>query len=150
MENTIAGIFALIIGSVGAAAGIRNIMYRRTLDSWPTVQGTVSERGVYKPEIPQTSPPAFHYAPLIRYVYEVNEGRYESIDIFPKRMVAPPTNTEKWARKRAGEFPDQVAVHYNPDNPAEAYLEQVRYRWVFVFVGGFLGVALCGILLLLT
>jgi hypothetical protein len=150
MEYTLGGIFALVIGVAGAAVGVRQLGNRKALDGWPSTGGMVIERGTFKPEIPITTAPAFHYSPLVRYVYTVDGRNFECNHIYPKRMFAPPTNTEKWARKQAESFPDDVTVHFNPDDPSEAFLERVPRRWLFIFVASFSAVALFGILMVAT
>jgi hypothetical protein len=99
MEWIAAGIFSLLIGGVGLWTGIKQLRNRVELNEWRTTQGKVIERGTYKPNLPPSGPPAFHYSPLVRYVYQVTGQEFASNCIYPKRIQAPPRSTEKWAKE---------------------------------------------------
>lgn len=123
MESIIAGSFALLIGVVGLWTGFRQLKNRKLLDRWPTTSGRVIERGIFEPQVPAGTP-AYKYAPLIRYRYEVNGMELTNNYIHPKRIQLPRHSTRAWAQKRADEIPDAVVVHYNPDDPLESFLLQ--------------------------
>ena len=122
MENLIAGIFGLVLGLAGLWTGIRALKNRVLADRWHTTNGRVIERGIYQPDQPMRSAPAFRHAPLVRYRYEVGGKEFVSHWILPRHIQLPRHNTKKWAQKQADSFPDEVLVHYNPQDPAESYL----------------------------
>ena len=124
MEWIAAGIFSLILGVVGLWTAIKHLRNRVELNNWRTTSGQVVERGTYKPNLPPSGPPAFHYAPLVKYVYQVDDKEFVNNCIYPKRIQAPPRSTKKWAQKKADSFPAEVVVHYNSADPGEAYLVQ--------------------------
>ena len=131
------GAFALLIGIAGVWAGFRGLRNHAILNRWPMTKGRVVERGVYKPKIPSTYPPALRYAPLVKYVYQVGGKEFTNNCIHPKRIHAPIIGIEKWARERAASFPDEVTVHYNPEDPSESFLIQASKKWLYVGIVGF-------------
>ena len=112
----------MILGLVGFWTGIRSLKNRAVAARWQTTNGRVIERGIYQPNQPMLSAPAFRYSPLIRYQYEVAGKQFESQWILPRHIQLPRHNTKKWAQKEADSFSDEVVVHYDPQNPAESYL----------------------------
>lgn len=124
MQGIFAGTFALIIGIVLMLTGFRQLKNRTALDRWPTTKGRVIERSTYEPYIPTAGPPAFRHSPLVKYVYWVAEKEFVSDRIRPKRIQQPQHNTKDWAQRTADKFPDEVDVHYNPEDPSESFLVQ--------------------------
>jgi hypothetical protein len=149
MENVIAGIFGLLLGVAGFWTGVKALRRRAMVDRWHTTKGRVIERGVYQLNQPMLSAPAFRYSPLVKYTYQVNEKDFESDSILPSRIQSPRHSTKTWAQKQADSFAGEVIVHYNPTDPAEAYLVQVSKLMLYLLLLGS-GVALVlGLLFLL-
>jgi hypothetical protein len=96
MEAIISGVFALLLGSVGV--GLNALRNRRTLDRWPTTKGRVIERGTFL--VNMASQRAFRYAPLVKYVYQVEGKEFVNDSINPKLIQLPSHNTREWAQKR--------------------------------------------------
>jgi hypothetical protein len=134
MERIISGIFALLIGGGGLWTGLRALKNRKILNHWKTTPGKVVERGIYQPDIPMLSPPAYRYSPLVRYTYQVDGKDFENNYILPKRIQAPQHGTRKWAQKRADSFPAEVTVHYNSADPQESYLIQTSKTVLFILM----------------
>jgi hypothetical protein len=149
MEAIIAGAFGLLIGGVGVWTGLRQLRNRAALEGWHTTEGRVIERGTYKPNMPAVSAPAFQYAPLVRYVYQVAGREFVNDCIRPKRIQLPERNTIKWAQKKAAAFPDKVTVHYNPADPAESFLVQTPKSVLYILIAASCLVLLVGALFLL-
>lgn len=122
MENLLAGIFGMVLGLAGIWTGIKALKNRVLADRWHTTNGRVIERGIYQPDQPMLSAPAFRYAPLVKYCYEIGGREFVSHWILPRHIQLPRHNTKKWAQKQADSFPDEVVVHYDPINPSESYL----------------------------
>ena len=122
MENLIAGIFGVVLGAVGLWTGLRALKNRAFAARWPTTNGHVIERGIYHPNQPMLSAPAFRHAPLVRYRYEVGGKEFISDSILPRHIQLPRHSTKKWAQEQADSFPEVVLVHYNPEDPAQSYL----------------------------
>jgi hypothetical protein len=121
---------------------------RPILDRWATVNGTVVERGTFVPTESDLTVPFFRHSPLVRYQYQVNGETFSSDRIHPKRLVAPARNSLQWAEKRAASFPNEVLVHYNPENPSESFLERVPSSTVYLFfIGGLLALMYAVVLL---
>ena len=122
MENLIAGLFGILIGAVGLWTGIRQLRNRALFNDWKTTNGKVIERGVYQPDGAMLSVPAFRFAPLVRYTYQVDGREFENNSILPVRIQLPQHSSRKWAQRKAGSFADEVTVHYNPEDASESYL----------------------------
>jgi hypothetical protein len=150
MENLIAGIFGLLLGIVGLWTGFRALKNRALCSRWQTTNGTVIERGTYQPNSPMLSAPAFRYAPLVRYTYQVDGREFVSNLILPTRIQAPEHSTRKWAQRKADSFAGEVTVHYNPEDPAECYLVQTSKTTLYILLGASCLSMLIGILFLLT
>jgi hypothetical protein len=95
-------------------------------------------------------PPAFRHAPLVKYVYQVGGEEFTNDRIRPKRIQQPQHNTKKWAQKKAESFPDEVSVHYNPEDPSESFLVQTSRLMLYVVVGSSCLAILFGLLFLLV
>ena len=149
MENFIAGLFGLLVGVVGVVTGLTALRRRKRFNQWKTTSGRVVERGTYQPDIPMLSVPAFRYAPLVKYEYQVAGKNFVSNSIQPKRIQAPQHSTIKWAQKQADSFPDDVTVFYNPEDPAESYLVQTSKGTLYLVVGASFAVILVGVMFLL-
>jgi hypothetical protein len=110
----------------------------------------VIERGTYEPNVPMSGPPAFRHAPLVRYAYRVADRELVSDVIHPKRIQLPQHNTLKWATRKASSFPDDVIVHYNPEDPSESYLilTSKLNLWAVIVASSF--AMLVGLLFLLS
>ena len=150
MERIISAAFAFLIGSVGLWAGLKQLRNRVALNSWPTTKGKVIERGTFQPFIPAAGPPAFRHSPLVKYVYQVSGKEFISDSIRPKRIQLPQHNTKKWAQKKAESFPDEVSVHYNPEDPSESFLLQTSRLMLYVVVVSSCLAILFGLLFLLV
>jgi hypothetical protein len=150
MERIISAAFAFVIGSVGLWTGIKQLRNRMALNKWATTDGKVIARGTFQPDLPMTGPPAFRHAPLVRYVYHVSGKEFTNDRIRPKRIQQPQHNTKKWAQKMAESFPDEVIVHYNPEDPSESFLVQTSRVMLYVVCVASCVAILFGLLFLLV
>jgi len=142
--------FAFLIGATALWTGIKQLRNRAVLRRWPTTPGKVIERGTYQPYIATATQSAFRYAPLIRYNYEVNRQTFTNESIHPKRMQQPRHGTKKWAQAQADSFPEAVLVHYNPQDPGEAFLNETSRLLLFGLIAAALFAFLFGVMLLVT
>lgn len=147
MEAIIAGAFALLIGIVGMWTGFRQLRNRAALNLWKTTKGKVIERGSNQPN--NINPTALRHIPLVKYVYQVEAQEFVSDRIHPKRLQLPQYGNKKWAQARAQSFPDEVTVHYNPEDPGESFLVQTPKRMLYVIIGGSCVAILFGVMLFL-
>lgn len=86
---------------------------RRTRD-WPTVPGKILERGIGEP-----MGAGRNYLPHVKYTYTVDGKEYTNDQVYVIRRTG---NLADAVRKLVDGLPDPVPVHYNPRNPAEAWL----------------------------
>jgi len=150
MERIISGVFSLLIGTVGLWTGLKQLRNRGALNKWPTTKGRVFERDTFQPDIPALGPPAFRHAPLVKYVYYVGGKEFTNDRIRPKRIQQPQHNTKEWAQKTANTFPDEVTVHYNPEDPGESFLVQTSRAVLYIVCGASCLAILLGLLFLLV
>jgi hypothetical protein len=150
MERIISGAFSLLIGAIGLWTGFKQLRNRTQLNNWPTTKGKVIERGTYQPDVPSTGPPAFRHSPLVKYVYQVSGQEFTSDSIRPKRIQLPQHNTKEWAQKKAESFPDEVIVHYNPEDPSESFIIQTSRAMLFIVCVASSLAILLGLLFLLV
>jgi hypothetical protein len=150
MEGILACAFAWVIGVVGLWTSFKQLRNRAALDRWPITRGKVIERGTYQPYIPTAGPPAFRHSPLVKYVYDVGGKEFISDRIRPKRIQQPQHNTKEWAQRTADKFADEVAVHYNPEDPSESFLVQTPKILLYGLMGASSFAILFGVVLLLT
>jgi len=149
MENLIAGMFGSLLGIVGLWTGFRQLKNRRLFSFWKTTQGRVIEKGTYRPANARFSVPAFQHSPLIRYTYQVDGQEFVNDSIFPVRIQLPANSSLKWAKRKANSFPEEVVVHYNPEDFRESYLV-LTSKWTLyaVIVASCLALLLGGLFLL--
>jgi hypothetical protein len=150
MEHILSAAFSFLIGTVGLWAGFKQLRNRTRLNAWPTTRGRVIERGTFQPDIPALGPPAFRHSPLVKYVYQVANKEFTNDRIRPKRIQQPQHNTKKWAQKTAESFPDEVSVHYNPDDPSESFLVQTSRAMLYIVLAASCLAILFGLLFLLV
>ena len=150
MENLFAGLFGLLLGTVGLLTGFKQLKNRAAFSQWKTTKGQVVERGTYRPYTARFNVPAFQHSPLIKYSYEIDGRKIMNDSILPVRIQLPKHGSLKWAEKKAATFPDEVLVHYNPADVNESYLI-LTSRWtLYAVIGGSLIVVLIGALFLLV
>lgn len=85
-----------------------------TSRNWPTVAGNIVERGV---ETMQTD--ARSFTPRVKYSYTVAGKQYFGQQVYRTGRVG---STRQPAQRLVDGLPDSIPVHYNPENPSEAFL----------------------------
>jgi hypothetical protein len=150
MEWIASGIFSLLIGLVGLWTALKHLKSRAELNNWRTTKGKVLERGTFKPNVPRLAPPAFHYAPLVKYTYSVEGKEFVNNCIHPARIQAPSQSTQEWAQKESDSFPDEVLGYYNFSDPSESYLIQTSRVLLLTVAVGSSFMILFGLLILLV
>ncbi|HYW73374.1 MAG TPA: DUF3592 domain-containing protein [Pyrinomonadaceae bacterium] len=150
MQAIIGAGFAFLIGLVGLWTGVRQFRNRAALNNWPTTAGRVVERGTFQPNIATATQSAFRHAPLVRYAYQVGGQEFTSDQIRARRIQQPQHNTESWAQKKAASYPDDVVVHYNPEDPGESFLEKTPAPLLCIVIAASCFAVLFGVILLVT
>jgi len=150
MEKLISGIFSLLLGAGGLWTALRLIKNRKILNTWNTATGRIVERGTHKPNMASISAPAFRYAPLLKYSYEVGGKEYVNDCIYPKRMQLPPRGTVKWAQKRADSYPAVVTVYYNSADPSESYIQLTSRLVIYIVLAISILLLLIGLIILVS
>lgn len=136
MENMVAGIFGLIIGITGILTGIFQLRNIARLKSWKTTGGKIIERGTFQVTNTRQRSSALKFAPLVKYVYQVEGREYTNDAVEPRHIELPRHNTVEWAEKRAASFPDNPTIYYNPENPADSFLVPTKSKANFYLIMG--------------
>lgn len=132
MESIIGGIFGLVIAIVIVWTSVVQLGNISRLSAWKSTSGKVVERGTFRITHATRSAPAFQHAPLVRYVYQVNDQEYTGDAILPKHIQLPRHNTVEWAEKEAAAFPDELTVYYDPENASDSFLVPVPRKTLYL------------------
>ena len=110
--------------------------------NWPAVAGKIVERGV---ETMQTD--ARSFTPRLKYSYTVAGKQYAGQQVYRTGRVG---STKRSAQQLVDSLPDSIPVHYNPENPSEAFLlaDPSRIFWIAAVFG--IGAFIFGLLQVLT
>lgn len=109
---------------------------------WPVLQGRIVERGVESMQSDARS-----FMPKVKYAYTVAGKEYVGQQVYRTGRVG---SLEKAAKKLADGLPDPIPVHYNPQDPNEAFLlsDPAWIYWTTLVFG--IGAFVWGTLQLLT
>ena len=93
--------------------------------AWPTVMGTILERGVGAPMSAAFGPGA--HAPHVKYRYLVDGKEYVCETCYDVGVVG---GMAAAVQRRVDALPDPIAVHYDPSAPGNAFVMHTG-RWVY-------------------
>lgn len=139
-------IFLLVLGTVGLFAGVSLLRTSMKVGGWPVVEGRLTEKGIGPSTTTGASRAGRYFEPKIKYTYTVDGKGYTGDRLGP----AVAAYGEAQAKALVAELPEQVQVHYNPQNPAEAFLQATSYLPAILALLGGLGSLLVGAVLLLS
>jgi hypothetical protein len=127
------GVLFLVFGAVGLFVGITLARGALRFRKWPTVSGRIVEREAQaRPEL--AGHRMAQYEARVRYEYVVGGRKY----VGTRLRAGTELESREAAQRDLAKIPDEVTVHYNPQNPAEAYLlgEPWIYALMALAVGG--------------
>lgn len=112
-------LLSLFLGIGMITTGLRNARSSRLARSWPTTQGLITHSGITKEQQENDS---ILYTADVRYRYTVGGTQYNGSKL---RFDSWTTSDMERATKEAARYPAQsnIAVHYDPANPATSVLE---------------------------
>jgi len=111
-------VFAVLTLLAGAGAlfvGCSVSSEVRAKKDWPTVDGKIIERGVGAP-LPGSNR---GYLPRAVYTYTVNGKAYQNDQVYLVKLTG---GTSDDMKELVDGLPDPVPVHYDADNPHDAWL----------------------------
>ena len=110
--------------------------------NWPAVTGKIVQRGI---ETLQTD--ARSFTPKVKYSYTVAGKEYAGQQVYRTGRVG---SNRQPAQRLVDRLPDSLPVHYNPENPGEAFLlaNPSRIFWIAAAFG--VAAFVWGLLQLLT
>jgi hypothetical protein len=119
------GVLAIVFACIGVTMAFTFSGDVREARGWPTVPGTILERGVGE-RLDKNA-----HVPHVRYRYVVASRTYENDQVFAIRRTGLQADE---ARKLVDGLPDPVPVHYDPENPARACLvmNSLRMFWMIL------------------
>lgn len=144
IESVAAILLALLIGAASIYGGVSLLATRRRVEGWPTVTGTVIDRGVELSAVASPSTPGSRYRAIVRYAYVVNGQRYEGDKIF---ALGGLTGSKETMQREVDALPAALEIRYDPQNPADACLKLAPAWWAYAAFGG---AALCLLVGLIT
>jgi Protein of unknown function (DUF3592) len=132
--NAPATVFAVCFGLtvVWFFLGYRNYVHQAA--KWPTVRGKVEASTTESYIKREDNRDETHYVPVVEYVYQVQGHDYRSRQI---KLGVTVDGSQFIADKIAAKYPQgsDVTVHYNPDNPSNAVLENPgSYAWFLLVI----------------
>src|SRR3954453_8697568 len=131
-------LFVLLIAAGAIAAGVGYVRAAHRMRGFQTTRGHIRSR-----EVIQIAPltrggegrfgKGGNHTPKFTYAYEVAGTSYTG----DKLGYATRGFKESIAEQKAAAMPDEVDVHYNPADPAEAYLEtnSAALGWGLIVLG---------------
>lgn len=119
-----------IVGAVATTIGVllitrawRRMRITRESRGWPSAEGEIVEASVESNIEHDDKGSETTFAPRVIYVYTVDGTQYtnDQIRLGPRRWFPTPTQAQRHIRA----YPPgrTLAVHHDPNNPAEAVLE---------------------------
>lgn len=135
----------LVVVEIAFLAHHRTARRRLTASAlWPSVEGEITESDV---ERRGRKGRATSYAPRVRYRYEIGDHVHTRR---APRLAGEVAGSRTRAERRLETYPvgARVRVHYDPGDPSVTCLERTHEGGAFERVGGILGLALGGALLL--
>jgi hypothetical protein len=132
--NAPATVFAICFGLavLWLFLGFRNYVHQAA--KWPTVRGKVETSTTESYVKREDGRDQTEYTPVVEYVYQVRGHDYRSRQINLGIQVG---GSQFIADKIAAKYPQgsDVTVHYNPENPSSAALENPGgYAWLLLVV----------------
>jgi len=114
-------------GALWVAARLRREARRSR--HWLTLTGRILCRGVISLQSDARS-----FTPRVRYSYTVAGKEYVGDRVYRTGSVG---RLKASAQRLTDSLPESIPVHYNPENPAEAYLltEPAAYYWITLSFG---------------
>ncbi len=137
----IPGFLGYVFMGVGAGAFFYAKRIQKKAEAsqyWPMVKGEVKQSNVTVESNWNVSSRSRTYKAVVQYKYKVNRRSYTNDKILVGGQLQ--MALKKRAEGHCQNYPvkSEVDVHYNPDNPAEAFLEtREETAWFIQLVGGF-------------
>jgi hypothetical protein len=100
--------------------------------TWPSVRGTIVSSGVESYDKREDGRTTTYYTAAVEYAYQVHGVEYHSRQI---NLGVTTSGSQAGAAKAAARYPQGAAVdvHYDPENPSSAALENpTGYTWLLL------------------
>jgi hypothetical protein len=119
------GLVVLIAGVIIAVAALGYLIFVQSSSRWPTVDGQiVGDSHMQFVEATGITARTNDYRAIVQYEYAVNGTDYQGSNVtYEGRDDSSPRQDPINAMVSRYPSGQKVTVHYNPDNPADAFLE---------------------------
>jgi Protein of unknown function (DUF3592) len=127
-------IFAICFGLVTLLFYVAALRYSEKAAKWPSVRGKIESSRVERYEEMLNDNTVTRYRPVVEFSYAVDGQPYRGNQI---KLMLQLGGSEASAAKVVAKYPPggEVAVHYEPGNPANAALEiPVRGPWILLLL----------------
>lgn len=130
----------LMTGGMGIAALLLFIAlhnYSKRAQDWPYVSGKITHGTITEQVDNSDNHSTRFYKPVITFAYSVDGQKFTSTQ---RELGAESSGSKSWAEKILAKYPvgGAVEVHYDPENPANAALENPTGRtWIAFGVAAF-------------
>jgi hypothetical protein len=137
MPDSDAAPVVLFAGGFGLAVLLFFFAARRTSKKsarWPSVRGKIVSSSVESFQKRESGRTTTYYTPAVEFSYQVHGVDYRSRQI---NLNVTMSGSQAGAEKVAARYPEgrDVDVHYDPDNPANAALENLTgFTWVLLAI----------------
>lgn len=135
------GYIMLLLGAVMVLAGAGLAFNSYKVRSWPTVQGTLVERGIQQTETASASRAGSRTEVTATYTYQVDGKTFTGHRVHANTALY----SQEDAQAFADALPQSPTVYVNPADPTDALLFPTSYVWAGVAVGGGLLMLLLGL-----
>lgn len=129
IANLLIALLTLAAGTCALMLAVRLRRDERRVRGWATLPGKILERDI---EPMQTD--ARSFTPRITYSYTVAGKEYVGSKVY---LTGRAGKMKASARRLVDALPDPIPVHYNPENPSEAYLlpAPASIYWIALIFG---------------
>ena len=147
--------FPVFLGYIFTGVGAGAFFYAKGVQKkaaasrfWPTVKGEVKRSNIIVESKYNGSNHQSSYKAVVQYKYKVNSRSYTNDKILVGGQLQMALKKRAEAHCHNYSVKSEVEVHYNPDNPAEAYLEtREETAWFIQLIGGFFAFMGMGVIL---
>jgi hypothetical protein len=139
-------VFLILFGLAFVGFGMWMIRQRKKVETWPSVMGHIDERELIweYDSSSGTGPRTTRYAPSVLYSYAVDGTGYHGDTV---ELGGTTWTTKRRAKKWLASFPDDVPVHYDPEDPSNSCLSGPTKGSAYFFSAVGVAITLAGVVI---
>lgn len=121
-------IFLLLVGAGGLAFALSVGWQSVKVRSWPTATARLVTSEVVRTDTPAAGARTARFEPRVTYEFEVEGRPVQSHGLYTTTTAME----DEDAAQVIADLGDSFEVHYNPDEPTEAYVQPTSLVWPIV------------------